>query len=59
MSTKTRLRELEKKNTDSKKTLCCVGVEGDPESGRQYEEYLRSNIQKPLYGLTYDENVGR
>jgi hypothetical protein len=46
-----RLRELEKKNTNNKKTLCCIGVEGDPESEKRYEENLRSNIQKPFIWL--------
>lgn len=51
MSTRTRLRELEKKNINSKKALCCVGAEGDPESEKRYEEYLRSNIRKPFLCL--------
>jgi hypothetical protein len=51
MSTKTRLKELEKKNTDRGKILRCVGEEGDPESEKRYEEYLQSNIQRPFVWL--------
>lgn len=51
MSTSRRLKELEKKNINSKKMLCCIGVEGDPESEKRYEEYLKSNIRKPFVWL--------
>jgi hypothetical protein len=51
MSARARLKELEKKNINSKKTLRCVGAEGDPESENRYVEYLRSNIQRPFIWL--------
>jgi hypothetical protein len=51
MSARARLKELEKKNINSNKTLRCVGVEGDPESENRCGEYLRSNIQRPFIWL--------
>jgi hypothetical protein len=51
MSIERRLKELEKKNINDTETLCCIGIEGDPESEKRYEEYLRSNIQRPFVWL--------
>jgi len=51
MSTKGRLKELKKKNADSKKTLCCIGAKNEPKSEKRYEEYLKVNIQRPFIWL--------
>lgn len=47
MSKKSRIKKLENAVMPNE-SLCCLGVVGDPQSEKRYQEYLRLGIKKPF-----------
>ena len=48
MNTKARLKKIEKKASQYRKTVKHIGLKGDPQSQLDYEEYLSSGSMKPF-----------